>query len=340
MDVQGFTRLCVLATVLALGVVVLGAYARLSQAAAPCAGGADCYGRPAVSAAGQGAGASAPAPARPGARAAAWAEAAHRIATAVLGLVVAALALLAWRRRLRPGQQVALPLLLLALVVLQTLLGTWAATLLLREPIVVAAQQLAGVTVAALAWWLALRHGGLFTGYARPLLGVGSGRFAPWVALGFVVLYLQIVLGGWVSSNFAALACADFPLCRGELLPSLDLAGALRPWHGTGGEHEAAVPATEARITVHFLHRLGALVTLVYLGTLALSLLHGPHDRRLALAGGALALALLVQLALGIGNVMLGLPLAVAVAHAGMAVLLLLTLVTVYHVARPARTAI
>ena len=143
-----------------------------------------------------------------------------------------------------------------------------------------------------------------------------------------------------MSTNYAALACPDFPLCQGRLLPDLDFANALQPWHGIGRDYEGGILATDARVTIHLLHRAGALVVLLYLGALAWWLLRGDHDVRLKNAGGVLALVLLAQVALGIGNVVLGLPLWVAVAHNGVAALLLLTLVTVYHVARPPARAI
>ena len=211
----------------------------------------------------------------------------------------------------------------------------WTVTLLLK-PIVVTAHLLGGLTTTALLWWMALRHGGLFTGYARPLLNNDGARIAPWVLLGIVVLYGQLFLGGWVSTNYAALACADFPLCQGELLPDLDFAAAMTPWHGLGIDYEGGILATDARVTIHLMHRAGALVVLFYLGTLAFMMMRGDRDRRLKNAGAVLAIVLLVQIGLGIANVLLSLPLLVAVAHTGMAAVLLMTLVLAYHVSRAA----
>lgn len=340
MSVQGFTRLCVVATVIAAIVVVLGAYVRLSHAGLSCPDWPGCYGKLLVPNNVEDVQTANEAfPERPLNIPRAWKEMVHRYLAGILGLMVLAIAIVAWKRRLRPGQQVALPFLLVILIGAQSLLGMWTVTLLLK-PLVVTAHLLGGFTTLALLWWTALRHGGLFTGYSRPLLGAEARRFGPWIVIGLLVLYIQIFLGGWVSTNYAALACPDFPLCQGELVPAHDLESALTLWHGLGRDYEGGILASDARVTIHLLHRAGAVVTLLYLGTLALLLLRGEHDHRLKIAGGVLALVLLAQISLGIANVMLGLPLAVAVAHNGVAALLLLTLVTVYHVARPARTAV
>ena len=139
------------------------------------------------------------------------------------------------------------------------------------------------------------------------------------------------------GGNFAP---RSYALCQGQLLPPLDFENALRPWHGLGVDYEGGVLATDARVTIHLMHRVGAVLVLIYLGALSWWLIQGNHDRRVKTAGVVLALALLAQVALGIGNVVLGLPLLVAVAHNGVAALLLLTLITVYHVVRPPRSAV
>jgi cytochrome c oxidase assembly protein subunit 15 len=258
----------------------------------------------------------------------------HRYLAGVLGLLILLIAVIAWRRRQHPGQQVALPGLILVLVVFQALLGMWTVTLLLK-PLVVTAHLLGGITIAALLWWLALRHGGFFSGFSRPLLSLGGRRFGPWILGGIALVYLQIFLGGWTSTNYAALACTDFPLCHGEVIPRLDLKDALTLWHGLGRDYEGGILDTDARVTIHFLHRLGALALLAYLGLLGFFLMSGQHEPRIKRAGAALVLVLFVQIGLGISNVLLGLPLGVAVSHNGGAALLLLTLATVYHIVRP-----
>lgn len=340
MSVQTFTRLCIAGTVLALLVVVFGAYVRLSHAGLSCPDWPGCYGKLLVPQQPDDVmQANKAFPERPLDVSRAWLEMGHRYLAATLGLLILAIGWSAWRRRLRPGQMLALPLVVVGLVVVQAMLGMWSVTLML-EPLVVTAHLLGGLTTLALLWWLALRHGGLFTGYSRPLLGARAARLRPWVVAGLVVLYLQLILGGWTSSNYAALACPDFPLCQGQILPPLDFENALRPWHGLGVDYEGGVLSTDARVTIHLLHRAGAVLVLLYLGALTWWLLYGDHDRRLKTVGAVLGLALVSQIALGVGNVVLGLPLLVAVAHNGVAALLLLTLVTVYHVVKPPRSTV
>ena len=336
MEVQGFTRLCILATLLALTVTVFGAFVRLSHAGLSCPDWPGCYGQLVVPQdAAEVAKANSNFPQRPVDAPRAWKEMIHRYLASALGLLIVGLAVLAWRRRSRPGQGLFLPLLLVLLVIAQGALGMWTVTLLLK-PIIVTAHLLGGLTTTALLWWMALRHGALFTGYARPLLNNAGASLGPWVLLGIAVLYAQLSLGGWVSANYAALACVDFPLCQGELLPAMDFKNALIPWRGLGIDYEGGILATKARVTIHLMHRLGALVVFLYLSGLALTMMRRDRDRRLKNVGAALLLVLLLQIALGIANVLLSLPLPVAVAHNAVAAILLLTLVLTYHVSRPA----
>ncbi|MFT5171880.1 MAG: cytochrome c oxidase assembly protein subunit 15 [Gammaproteobacteria bacterium] len=336
MQIQGFTRLCILATILAITVSVFGSFVRLSHAGLSCPDWPGCYGQIVVPQdPTEIAQANSSFPQRPVDAPRAWKEMGHRYLAGALGLLIVGLAALAWRRRYQPGQRIVLPFLLVLLVVAQAALGMWTVTLLLK-PIIVTAHLLGGLTTTALLWWMSLRHGGLFTGYARPLSDHDGARLGPWVLLGIAVLYVQLFLGGWVSTNYAALACADFPLCQGGLLPALDFKNALTPWHQLGIDYEGGILETKARVTIHLMHRLGALVVFLYLGALSLTMMRHNRDRRLKTVGIVLLFVLIAQIALGIANVLFSLPLPVAVAHNAGAVALLMTLVLTYHVIRPA----
>ena len=336
-----YWRIAMLATLMALAVGSLGAYVRLSDAGLSCPDWPGCYGRIAVpSDAGDILQANRAHPQRPVDRARAWKEMAHRYVAGGLGLVIVGLAGLAWMRRHRPGQQVAVPIALVVLVLLQALLGMWTVTRLL-QPAVVLGHLLGGAITVALLWWLTLRQGRLFLGHALLFGTDATRRCRPWVVLAIAIVLAQAGLGGWTSANYAALACPDFPLCQGELLPAVDLRAAfelkeLEP----GADYQGGALDNDARVTIHVLHRAGAMTTIVYLAILTIvvarNISHAPLVRavRITLAIG------LVQIGLGIANVVLGLPLELAVAHHVVGVLLLLSVVTVYHMLHPPETVL
>jgi len=324
-----FGRIALGATVLALLVVVLGAYVRLTDAGLGCPDWPGCYGQlTAPDAPHEVTAAEEAFPAKPVDSGKAWREMIHRYAAGTLGLLILALAALSWLNRRDPYQQRLLPIALVAIVILQGALGMWTVTLLLR-PAIVTLHLLMGMTTLALLWWLTLRHLGRGAVYAK---APAEMDLRPWAAIGLIVLGMQIALGGWTSTNYAALHCPDFPACQGQWLPELDLSGAFHMLGNGDVNYEGGQLTPTQGITVHFMHRLGALLTLLYLGTLgALAVARGGSVNRLV---GIILLSLLgVQIAIGIGNIIFALPLALAVAHNGGAALLLLALVALNHTA-------
>lgn len=312
-------RLAAIATVLALCVIVLGAWVRLSDAGLGCPDWPGCYGQLDVPAAeAEIKAANSLWPERPVDTAKAWKEMVHRYFAGGLGLLIFGIAALAWRRR-RLGTSVILPAALAVLVVLQALLGMWTVTLLLK-PLIVVAHLLGGMILLALLVRLTLAHS-----RALPMLPHPRHlrRFA---GLALAVLLVQIALGGWTSSNYAALACPDLPTCQGEWWPETDFGSAFIPWHGLGIDYEGGILDGPARTAIHLAHRLGAIVTTLVIGGLALVCLHRRHDRNLRRAGAALLALLALQLGLGLANVLWLLPLSVATAHNGGAALLLAAL--------------
>ena len=323
MSTPWFRRLAWLATGLAFCVIVLGAFVRLNDAGLGCPDWPTCYGQvtppddPGAIAAAQ--------RAFPGAvieHHKAWYEMIHRYLASSLGLLIIALAVLAWRNRRQPGQPVALPLLLVLLVSLQGALGMWTVTLLLR-PVIVTLHLLMGMTTLALLAWLALGVSGFAP---RQAAFRDRRRLRAWGLGGLLVVAVQISLGGWTSTNYAAYQCLDFPTCQGKWWPPTDFARAFRLTAEPGVNYEGGRLDNVARVTIHWTHRLGALVTLIYLLGLGLSALRSadPGIRRVA---GLVLAALVLQISLGISNVLFALPLPVAVAHNGGAALLLLSLV-------------
>jgi len=330
-----FLRLSLAACGLALCVIVLGAWVRLTDAGLGCPDWPGCYGLIDVPrTAEEIAAANAAFPERPVEVGKGWREMIHRYLAGLLGLVILSLALIAWRQRHREGQPRRLPWLLLGVVVFQAILGMWTVTWQLK-PVIVMAHLLGGLLTLSLLWWQTLRSwplpaGGRLAGQRGLGVLLGAGLA---VALG------QIALGGWTSTNYAALACNEFPTCSlGEVWPAdADFAEGFVLWRGLGVNYEFGVLDHPARVAIHLTHRAGAVLALVVLGALAFALWRAGGPGRTV--GAALAVALALQIGLGIGNVVYSLPLPMAVAHNAGAALLLLVLVTAIHLVRPLRTS-
>jgi cytochrome c oxidase assembly protein subunit 15 len=312
------------ATCLAFVVVVVGAYVRLMHAGLGCPDWPGCYGEltpahaeediaRAVAAQGGEHG--------PVSAAKAWKEMFHRYLAGTLGVLILGIAIAAWRARSALGRSPALAWSLLVVVILQAALGMWTVTLLLK-PVIVTLHLLGGMATLSLLAWLALRH-------IDPTPAADPGRarrLRPWAALGLAVVAAQIALGGWVSSNYAALACIDFPTCHGVWRPDMDFTHGFQLVRELGRTAAGTHLAYEALTAIHWTHRVGALVTLLYGAALSYALV---RSKALAPYGVALAVVLAVQIALGVTNIVAGLPLAVAVAHNAVAAILLVTLVVI-----------
>ena len=309
-----FDQLVLITAVLALCVVVLGAYVRLSDAGLGCPDWPGCYGHmtvPHIAAAQQAF------PDKPLETHKAWKEMAHRYLAGTLGLLILAICVMAWRGRDRLAVKPVLPTVLLGLVIFQAALGMWTVTLLLK-PVIVSLHLLGGMATLGLLAWLAAAH------WAS--VAPDAGNLRPWALLGLLVLACQIALGGWTSSNYAALACADFPTCQGAWWPQTDFANAFHLVRELGVNADGSQLSSASLTAIHLVHRLGALATFLYLGWLGGRLLFAP-----GLDGwGKLMLALLaIQISLGIGNILFSLPLPIAVAHNAGAALLLAALVVI-----------
>ncbi|MCQ4348542.1 COX15/CtaA family protein [Pseudomonas stutzeri] len=313
-------RLALCATGLALLVVMLGAYTRLTHAGLGCPDWPGCYGFLGVPMSEQArAIAEARFPEAPLEVDKGWNEMVHRYFAGGLGLLILLLAGQALRWRGVDGQPFRLPLALLALVLLQAAFGMWTVTLKLW-PQVVTAHLLGGFATLALLFLLSLRLSD-----AWPVLPGVSRRLRALAALALLAVTGQIALGGWVSSNYAAVACVDLPTCHGEWWPAMDFANGFHLTQHIGPNYLGGQLDSDARTAIHMSHRLGALLVSLIVLTLAWRLRrHGQ-----AALGGLLLLALATQLGLGVANVLLHLPLAVAVAHnlGGAGLLLVLVLV-------------
>jgi heme a synthase len=293
---SAYRALAAAAVVLAFIVVVMGAYVRLSDAGLGCPDWPFCYGKPLPAEI-----------ADRDALAKAWKEMGHRYLAGTLGVLIVLLVIGAWRRR----RDAALATAIVLLVVLQATLGKWTVTMLLK-PAIVTAHLLGGMTTLALLAWLALAQWP-----HRPAPEWRALRTPAAIAL--AALALQIALGGWVSANYAALACPSLPLCRGQ---AMDFGNAFHVVRELGRTREGELLPLAALTAIHWTHRVFALVALAAVLTAAVRAWR--LARPLALLVGAVVLA---QFALGVANVAAGLPLALAAAHNAGAALVLVALV-------------
>ena len=322
-------RLAVFATVLALVVVLLGAYTRLTHAGLGCPDWPGCYGFISVpKTEAQLAHAERHFPDTPVEEHKGRNEMVHRYFAGTLALVITLLAFQAWRRHGRDGQPYRLPLLLLGVVFAQAAFGMWTVTLKLW-PQVVTAHLLGGFATLSLLFLLSLRLSRAFA--PLPKLPLSVRRVA---ALALLVVIGQIALGGWVSANYAAVACVDLPTCHGQWWPQADFANGFHLTQHIGPNYLGGQLDSDARTAIHLSHRMGALLVTGVLLLLSWKL----HRHGLGKLARLVLLALAVQIGLGISNVLFHLPLPVAVAHnAGGAMLLLCMVLVNYRIRLVAR---
>jgi fused signal recognition particle receptor len=314
-----FKKLSLFGTILALIVIVLGAYVRLSNAGLGCPDWPGCYGQAVVSESAQFKSAAAASfPDAPLDTAKAWKEMSHRYLAGGLSVLSLALLGFAWRQA---GQR-KLALSLIFVLALQAALGMWTVQLKVL-PIVVTAHLLLGFITFWLFSWLYL-HAQI----SRPKnsLPQGPSRFA---LLASVVLLLQIILGAWVSTNYAALACSDFPRCNGSWWPVANYAQALELFQGLWTD-DAQVLNSAGQLAAHVLHRLGALISFAVLSGLMWSATNEIHAKVVRRSGVVLSVLLLLQIVLGILSVKHSLPLGLALAHNAIAALLMLPVLAIY----------
>jgi cytochrome c oxidase assembly protein subunit 15 len=318
---------------LAVVVVVLGAFTRLVDAGLGCPDWPGCYGHLTwPDEAHEIAAAERIFPETPVDLDKTWPEMVHRYFAGSLLLLVLGLTVYCWRHR--PANHIReLASVLLVLIICQAAFGMWTVTLQLW-PQVVTAHLLGGFATLSMLWLIYLRLGGFS---ALQIRTQSVAVIKPHARLAFAVVIAQIALGGWVSSNYAALACADFPTCYGSYWPPMDVSAGFDILQSVGPNYLGGLLESEARVAIHWFHRLGALVVLVVVGSLCWRL-----KKHNALLGGLLAGVLGLQVLLGIGNIVWTLPLAVATAHNAVGALLLLMTVAVNFAParKPARDSI
>ena len=303
--------LTLLTLFLTFDLVLFGAFTRLTDSGLGCPDWPGCYGNASPTGAlAQIRSEEARMPTGPVTHGKAWVEMVHRYLATGVGVLITTLAAATWLQRKR-GLPVSpwLPAFTLAWVCLQGAFGALTVTMKLF-PAIVTMHLLGGMVLLALLCVQAV-------GYRQAERGTGPAAIPSalrtWLVAAYALLWLQIALGGWVSTNYAVLACSSFPTCQGTWWPAMDFAQGFEFWRELGktggGEH-----VTFAALTaIHYVHRLMAYVLFLVLGALAWQLRHT------ALHGAAKWIGLLLawQFLSGLSNVVLGWPLLGAVAHTG-----------------------
>lgn len=291
---------------LAFVVILLGAFTRLTDAGLSCPDWPNCYGYlTAPHTLSQIQGAEQKFPSMPVNVKKAWTEMTHRYFAGTEGILILVLAFsILFARKSKDLKSNLIGFGLVGLLCLQIALGMLTVTAQLK-PVIVLSHLLTALSILSLLWWAYLDlhiHDDFFLRKSSPVV-------IPWLWLGFIIVAAQITLGGWVSTHYAGLACIDFPYCNGKILPAMQ-------WDNLNGD----------LITIHMLHRIGAMVTATYLGILGLSLaLTNPSFRAI----GLLLLALIaLQVTLGILNIVWLRPVWVALIHHTVAIFILLTMIT------------
>jgi cytochrome c oxidase assembly protein subunit 15 len=333
-------RLVLTSLLLAIVVIGLGAYTRLTHAGLGCPDWPTCYGLldvPETSA--QITAAEQAFPERPVEPAKAWNEMIHRYFAGSLGLLIAAIAFFSVKLRFSKDisirQPVVLPLFILCVVTFQAALGMWTVTLKLM-PIVVMGHLLGGFTTLCLLFLLYLRikpknldvpsSSGKSTGVNRQLKKYN--RFA---LIGVVILTTQIALGGWTSSNYAAMSCVELPICQGNWLSNLNFNASFTLIPPSQESYEFGHLNHNERLTIHVTHRFGAIITAIFLAWLAIMVLIKVKTHAIKNSALVLISLLAIQISLGVSNIWFSLPLNIAVAHNIVAAFLMLSLITLAY---------
>jgi cytochrome c oxidase assembly protein subunit 15 len=316
--------------------IVFGGFTRLTDSGLGCPDWPGCYGEanPFLAHA-HIAAAEALLPTGPVTKLKAWIEMIHRFLAMGIGFLIIVLLVACWRRwgrtRVRayaPG----LPGVLLLWVCVQGAFGAWTVTMKL-QPIIVTLHLLFGMTLLALAVWM----GGRVDTVGQPAKTALSfeqvaalRRLRPLAWLSAAILLVQLFLGGWVSTNYATLACTDFPLCNGQVMPPMDFERGFTLWRALGRDAAGDYLPFQALTAIHWVHRNFAAVVVLVLGWTAWRAWRLPDLHKTA---RNMALVLVIQALTGIATVFLNFPLVVAVLHnAGAALLVLLVTMLNYKV--------
>ncbi|MDC0976790.1 COX15/CtaA family protein [bacterium] len=316
-----FKNLVLGATILALCVVVFGAYVRLTDAGLGCPDWPGCYGTltvPESVAAIEEAQANYPNSIIDKGKA--WIEMIHRYIAAILGLMILSLAFLAFKNKNHINVRPSLVYGLLGLVIAQGMLGMWTVTELLM-PIIVSLHLLGGMTTLGLLTYITHRHWGSVSDTLITLKPISQKL----IRFSLVILFIQIFLGGWTSTNYAALACTDFPTCHGELIPPMDFSNGFTLWRELGMTAQGDALTLQALQAIQWIHRIGAFIFVSYFLYIIYLM---SKFKSCNLYRNLLVIVISFQFIIGVLNLLLHLPLALATMHnLGAALLVIITVI-------------
>ena len=334
-------RLVAITAFLTLDLIAFGAFVRLTDSGLGCPDWPGCYGQLLPTQAGaqiNQAIADQGGTHGPVSHGKAWIEMLHRYVASFIGVLILVMFVRALIDKYRDGRTawvrasnefgsasvgIAWPLLLLVVVSLQGLFGKWTVTLKLM-PIVVTTHLMGGMLLFALLIWFWMRERQR-AGETRAMTIAVTGGVGPLVWFALLTVLMQIFLGGWVSTNYAVMACGELPGCDGQLKPTVAWNEGFSLFRALGRNADGSFLSIDALRAIHWAHRLGALVTTVVVVAAAVALLRAhPALRRQAMA---IKVALLLQIVIGISTVWFNQPIALATAHNFFAAVLLATLV-------------
>jgi heme a synthase len=335
-DTDKYRKLIWVTAFLTFDLIMFGAFTRLTDSGLGCPDWPGCYGEANPFQAHQDiSAAEAAMPTGPVTVMKAWIEMIHRYLAMGVGVLIMSMMAIAWRTWLESRRRNAkfspwLPTQLFGFICLQGAFGAWTVTLKL-QPVIVTIHLLLGLMLLAQLAWLGARQ------TEQAPVGQSALALRLPAAVAMLLLLIQIALGGWVSTNYAALACTDFPLCHGALLPEMDFANGFTVWRHLGKTAGGEYLPFPALTAIHWMHRSFAVAVLLFVAWLAYGALKIDGLRKTA---QWLLIALAVQFLTGMTTIFLKWPLIVAVMHnGGAAVLMLLLVMLNYQVRIPALAA-
>lgn len=335
-DRNKFRKLVWVTLFLTFDLIMFGAFTRLTDSGLGCPDWPGCYGhsnpwqaQAYISAA------ETALPSGPVTTMKAWIEMIHRYFAMGIGVLIIAMMIIAWRMRFQSRLAERkfspwFPTLLFIFVCVQGAFGAWTVTLKL-QPIIVTIHLLLGMTLLGMLSWLAAAQG------RHAPIDPAAGKLKTPALIAFVLLAIQIALGGWVSTNYAVLACTDFPLCQGAIVPDMDFHHGFTLWRHLGKTATGDYLPFSALTAIHWVHRSFAFIVIAFVVWLALKAIRidGLHK-----TARWLLVVVATQLITGLATIYLKWPLAVAIAHnGGAALLVVLLLMLNYKVRIPAQTA-